>query len=68
MLGVSNPGNGRLALALLDTLIKQMLAQGLISQTDLDALMAEAAARLETENTITSAGALIALNSSKIGQ
>ena len=68
MLGVSNPGNGRLALALLDTLIKQMLAQGLISQGDLDALMAEAEGRLATENTITSEGALIALHSSRIGQ
>jgi hypothetical protein len=68
MLGISNPGNGRLALALLDTLIKHLLAQGLISQGDLDALTAEAAARLETENTITSEGALIALHSSRIGQ
>ena len=68
MLGRSDPnGNGRLALALVDSLLKQLIASGVIRQDDLDALAAETQERLESEHSITSEGALSVLRTCKLG-
>jgi hypothetical protein len=68
MLGRSDPnGNGRLALALVDSLLKHLVASGVLTQADLDALSAETHKRLEAEHSITSEGALSVLDTSKLG-
>ena len=69
MLGKSDPnGNGRLALALIDSLLKQLVETGVIKEADITALAAQASDRLEMEHSITSEGALMVLRGSKLGQ
>jgi hypothetical protein len=68
MLGRTNPSSGRLALVLVDLLLKQLVAKGVIAEADIEALSAETCAQLEGEHSITSEGALMILNDSKLGQ
>ena len=67
MLGRTDPSNGRLALALVDSLLKHLLETGVISQADVEAMSAEVYTRLEAEHSITSEGALSVLRGSKLG-
>jgi hypothetical protein len=68
MLGKSIPnGNGRLSLALMDALLKRLVASGVFSQADLDAVLADAQAAMEAERSISSEAALMVLHTSRIG-
>ena len=67
MLGRTNPSSGRLALAVIDVLLKQLVAKGVIAEADIEALIAETVVQLEAEHTITSEGALLMLRESRLG-
>lgn len=68
MLGRSDPnGNGRLALALMDSLLARLKADGVLSEEAFASLLAQTEERLVAEHSITSEGALIVLRDAKLG-